>query len=240
MKDGYEISRLKREWLFIELVKGGRKISYDNLSEARVNLSQYEKPDMITKVGDYLIGIEHFEFDKSKTTKKGSADRIKTSESVKSLLRKAKSLPAGERVINTYSLGAGREEWCVSNIKKAFDNHYCKIDSYVKNLAKDFDYDEKYIKMWFFMENMIAMADRYENDDGETVLIAPIFYDGVSDIIKDKPKLDGILMNHGEYLFIIPNDNLTMSAIKEESQRIKRFHTHQSNPRIIDFAVKNQ
>ena len=238
MKDNYEISRLQKNWHFVEFVKSGNRIERDILSEAYANLTSYERPDLVTHVREYVIGIEHFEFDKSKLTKKGSADRIKTSAVQKRLLHMVSKLNIGDVIHEAYSLGLGDENRCLVNIKQIFDNHYDKIDDYVKNIIRGFNCTRERVKIWFFMENMIAMPDFY--DDGRSLTaLAPLFYRGFVGIFENKPKLDGIIMNMDKYLYIVPNNSETISLIKKESERISQFYIHRSNPHVVDFVGKN-
>jgi hypothetical protein len=116
-----------------------------------------ESPDIIAKKGNDVIAIEHFRFDCSKNTRKGSSDKQK--------LGKRKNL-AGN-IYHYIVEGNYSYDYMMKNVNKSFIKHYEKIPRYKENMIKDRTIDSSTnLKTMFLIEDMSMFGSNVKTNTG--------------------------------------------------------------------------
>lgn len=127
----------------------------------------FEQPDMILKLDDKVLAIEHFEFDASSSSKKGSFDKRKLAERNRefdNLVLNSnisdKPLVATKSVDCIYSA-----EHYIRNFKSVFEKHLAKVTDYKAHLLNEGivkQVDD--IIMCFFIVDTTPLGSRYLED----------------------------------------------------------------------------
>jgi len=211
--------------------KDGDAIVYYSISQKEFttmiqNMGRYERPDILSIYNNKIVGIEHFEFDSYKNTKKGSNYQIQDSlmetkikKEIEERLKKEKSIQVHGKIEGSSTL-----DNYYNNFEKHFKKHYSEIDSYIKNIRENFDCTDKTIEFWFFVEDVSPLGSYFLDKERKMKLLYPIYSDNIITLLKNSPKLKGIILGTyamKEYkLIIINNNKKTLSRFSKEKQNV--------------------
>lgn len=154
-------------------------------------------PDLYCKNNSSIIGVEHFEYDASNISKKGSKERRVVDRVNKDFQKESRlRFQNGHKEFQkTYSLNAdGDIKTLKANFLSGFDKHVKKIDSYNSNLIKKFS--TKKPDIWLLAEDVGSMGLMFHSNylvDGfpETPLL-PVLYKEIQEKIVKAP-IQGII-----------------------------------------------
>lgn len=116
----------------------------------------FEKPDGYAKVGNQVLIIEHFEFDATKKTTKGSTGKRQQVIHEKNFEKEAtEQLKTCDTVKHSQEIATEIScEYYLNNLLEVFTNHYDKIESYKEELRKKGILSESdTVKTLFVIEN---------------------------------------------------------------------------------------
>lgn len=137
------------------------------------NLESFEEPDGFSLIDNTVMIFEHFEFDASKNTKKGSNLRVKLSENRK-LAKKhfdkteAKPLSISNngsffyKVDHSYIKSNASKEYYINNIIKQFVSHCDKRKNYENRIKNELQNNNLTFKECFLIEDKTIFS-RYAN-----------------------------------------------------------------------------
>lgn len=122
-------------------------------------LQNFEQPDGYYIAGNTLYVLEHFEFDSTKATRKGSETRRDNNR----IEREFNSVPpTDEGVVLRNSLNVQQNSNnYIENSLKNMDSHYVKIESYLANL-KSYGLVQDTVKVGFFIEDTTMLGNVYD------------------------------------------------------------------------------
>ncbi len=154
-------------------------------------------PDLYCKNDNSIIGIEHFAYDASSISKKGSKERRAINRVNKVFQEESRaSFRNGHKEFQkVYNLDAnGDIKTLKANFLSGYDKHANKIDSYNGNLIKKFN--TKKPKIWLLAEDAGLMGPMFHSNylvDGyPEIPLLPIFYKDVQNKIVKTP-IEGII-----------------------------------------------
>lgn len=103
------------------------------------SMQGFEKPDIIIPIGEKLLAIEHFEFDASSVTKKGSIDKRELATRNRKFDKLIQEQDSFENplIANGTSDCVYTSENYIKNFKASFASHYEKIADYKKHLVNE-------------------------------------------------------------------------------------------------------
>ena len=209
------------------------------------NIGEYERPDILSIFGNKIVGIEHFEFDSYKSDRKGSDFRIKHNilekgfqKEINEKLKESDSVTVRGRIESTCSL-----DNYFMNFKKNFEEHYKKIDSYIKHIEEDYG-NNKEISICFFAEDVTPLGN-YFMDRKKSMnpwLLNPLYSDEIIDLLKKSPKVKYLITGAyamKEYkLTIIKNTKDVLDRFKKERTKISEDDYLSFSPQTTGFAMK--
>ena len=148
-----EYSNLKNNYLCVDptIIHYGYSYFTENeLKRLFHELKDFECPDMYANLDDYVVLLEHFEFDATKE-KKGM-EGIKSENNLKREIERCTKY----NVLHVANVGCNiTKEDFQRNFEKHFISHYEKINSYHEKLRIDIVQKDKEIRNGFFIENQI-------------------------------------------------------------------------------------
>lgn len=160
-----------------------------------MSIAHFDKPDIVIGDEKFIYFFEHFEFDSSLNTKKGTKMRKEEAKVNREFDRfveeKMKTTTSDEPIYkrDTYKTNRSIENY-VKNFKRNFLNHYQKIDEYRENakvhaLKQDYEFG-------FVIENKSNMPDVVLDDDGKTALLLPIHIPELKQLLSDSADIKNI------------------------------------------------
>jgi|GEM_PF-3705205 len=165
----------------------------------KAQIIMFEKPDLLVVLDDFIIGVEHFKVDSSKTTRKGSKYKSKYNDN--HFNGQFESLSNNLGVDNKYSIKTEKistdlkYNQLLENTISNFDNHYKKITGYKKNIKEKLKI-KKNIKIIFFIEYDVIFPSFIEDESNK---YRAVFPDNDKEFIKyleDKDLLDGLIFHY--------------------------------------------
>ncbi len=142
---------------------------YPNLDEKELvsflnKIEPFDRPDGYALIGNEVMIFEHFEFDASKHTKKGSSYREKkymVDKTTNKLLNNATYIQFGENEQSFYEYRSITSEinfeanykFYINNLMKIFKSHCLKIKSYEQNIIHYLKINNLVFKKCFFIED---------------------------------------------------------------------------------------
>jgi len=158
----------------IHFVNKADKEMVEQIISKIYNMEPFEKPDMILKLDDKLLAIEHFEFDASSLSRKGSLDKRKLAGRNRSFDKMIEEADVkSDPVYFTTSVNCSYTAAdYILNFKTVFENHLSKVEVYKsrlisENKAKNIDD----IIMCFFIVDTTPLGCYY-NEDGLKSFVA--------------------------------------------------------------------
>lgn len=130
-------------------------------------LIQSESPDIYAVHNNTVLLIEHFEFDSSKSNKKGSLYKRENAR-IDRKFDNIKLIDTNpEILIHDVIHGEPSFKNLKNNLLKTFDNHYIKIPDYINNLINIGILDDnKSLKTAFFIEDTSPLGNIYIDNHG--------------------------------------------------------------------------
>lgn len=200
----------------------------------------YDAPDMYNKIENDVLIVEHFEFDASIRSKKGSQYRQNESRVNSKFNHLLNSLKKGN--IN-HSCSIKHEcsaEKYINNLKHNFNQHYAKIDSYINNLkTKGIIKETTKTKICFFIEDVTCLGS-YVLEKGQPKSIVLLYIKQFLDLLDNSPKVDYIFYGgfngNTDWLWFMSRENIIEFRNKEIDLDTSEFF-YFPNPQSIAFAT---
>jgi hypothetical protein len=187
-----------------------------------MNVAQFDRPDIVIGNDKFTYFFEHFIFDSSKNTKKGTEMRkedAKISRDFNSYINESLSIAPKDTVIkrDTYVSNRSVKDY-VGNFKRNFVSHYNKLNDYKKH-AKVEDLNMPF-EFGFVIENTSNLPDIVLNDNDQTQLLLPIHLKELLNLMMNCPEIKNIFYithsNMSEYsVFYFRNESSFYEDIKE-------------------------
>lgn len=191
-------------------------------------IEPFEQPDMILPIDDKVLAIEHFEFDASSSSKKGSLDKRKLAERNREFDKLVINTKVSKYpVVSTNSVDCTySSENYIKNFNSVFENHLSKVAEYkihlvTENKAKSVDD----IIMCFFIVDTTPLGCYYQ-EDGLKTFVALQVAECLDQVSKAK-EIDCFFFG---YFDGVKNSMEFISNCPEVVQLVKDI-------RVIDFKV---
>lgn len=113
------------------------------------------RPDAIAYKNDDLLLIEHFEFDNSKATKKGSKQHLADVESYREKSKTINDLGVIEQEVKRNG------KYFIENFSLQFNKHYPKIGEYRETVEQQLGKTFKNVKTMFVIEDSSPLTSVY-------------------------------------------------------------------------------
>lgn len=170
------------------------------------NLILRDKPDLYSETSNAIWGIEFFEIDNSKTTRKGSTLKKQHEETKNFLLKTSKN----NSVINTEKLNVKFSFYDYKkNFYKTFNEHYQKHKVYIDNLVS-INQKNKKIYHAYFIEDTTIFGN-YIQKGLEMSLILPFHSRNILKFLKRKTDIDYFFFrsvnSYDKTIYIIENSS---------------------------------
>lgn len=121
-----------------------------------------KRPDAYAVIEDDILLLEHFQFNNTKVTKKGSEQHKVAAKSEQEFKRKL--VKDGDfAVLNEYVERNGKSY--IENFQTQFNSHYNKINDYKAEIQKQLKKDFKNIYIGFLIEDASSLGSIYLNKD---------------------------------------------------------------------------
>lgn len=165
---------------------GFHAISAEDCNKMFQQLVPFERPDMYAELDDKIIILEHFEFDASRSTRKGMKGRAEESM----LEKRLQSLPTdGTMHIDGTRYEMSLQYW-QENCERTFHNHYQRIDVYKEHVASQTRDNKKPIFVGFMIEQELSPIVNI----GRSIEELPYFMTTqFAEVIQESPKVDFLL-----------------------------------------------
>ena len=193
----------------------------------------FDRPDGFCKKDNSVLIIEHFEFDSSNNTKKGSQNR---QEEARISRREHESTDISfirDQINCNYSI-----ENYIKNAKKFFDSHYNNIQEYKKNLKKEkIITDTTEVKTLFCIEDVTALGNYDINERTPVILL---YCDEFIEYVKDCLELDYILCfsSFGQETYTWFASIKNILEYKEKALKKENIKLAELQPQVISTRVK--
>lgn len=158
----------------IHFVNKADKEMVEKIVSKLYSIEPFEKPDMILKLDDKLLAIEHFDFDASSFSRKGSLDRRKLADRNRNFDKMIEEADVTlEPIYFTTSVDCSYTATnYIMNFKTVFENHLSKVEEYKsrlisENKVKNID---DIIMCFFIVDN--TPLGCYYNEDGPKSFVA--------------------------------------------------------------------
>lgn len=199
----------------------------------------HDAPDMYNKIGDEVLIVEHFEFDSSIRSRKGS--QYRKSESIVNQKFEQLFDSRKERDVHysdTIEHRCSAENY-IKNITHNFNQHYSKIDRYIENLKLEgVIKDKTKIKICFFIEDVTCLGS-YVLNNYRPESIVLLYVKQFLDILETSPKVDYIFYGgsngNKDWLWFMSRDNIKEFRKKEIDLNKKEFF-YFPTPQTIGFV----
>ena len=223
------------------------KESFHFLNES--TLIKYERPDFILMGENRIIGVEHFEFDSSRSTRKGSLyrredvrlDKELNDEIDYEMKKKKDELYFGRsgslKITNS-------TEFYLNNLKKHFLSHFDKIDDYIARVKSITQHEDKEIRTAFFIEDTTPLGLRIYAPNNTGHQITRLFeiqeFREMLLLINAQEKLDYLFFIHSESRYLdcvevnsLLSDTCSVSSYPLCEQRV----INTEGPKVFNFKA---
>lgn len=151
-----------------------------------------KRPDAYAVIEDDILLLEHFQFNNTKVTKKGSEQHKVAAKSEQEF--KKKLVKDGDfAVLDEYVERNGKSY--VENFRTQFNSHYNKIDDYKSEMQKQLKKDFKNIYMGFLIEDASPLGSLYLNNNHKMCCLDLLQTKEFLDIFEQSSKLDFALFS---------------------------------------------
>ena len=132
---------------------------------------QSNLPDVIYLGKDFVMGIECFDFDSSKKTRKGSTMRSKNADALRVIQKKIKGIQRPYKLHTPVEVKLSYTNY-VDSLLSAFRTHADKVARYRDALQKK--YPDKKVFLTFYIEDATQVGN-YIKHNGHTEAMNPLF-----------------------------------------------------------------
>lgn len=191
---------------------------------------QSDRPDIIYHNNDFAMGIECFEFDASKKSKKGSNQRCKEKEVDREQNIKLITQYEGKKghIVLEGHIDAGYSfENYSSALVSTFMSHAQSIEKYRKSISDH--YPEKKIYAVFYIDDVTALGNYVKTPKGLQVLY-PLKVKEFLTALSETHNLDYVVLKF-KYEFYVP----MLVILKNEKQYLDMFMDECFNPDTDEF-----
>lgn len=185
------------------------------------NRQSFEEPDGFSLIGNTVMIFEHFEFDASKNTKKGSNLRIEIAKDRNRSIEELNKMEAKEIILpdntiyqvkeyNSYiEIEVSKDDY-ISNLIKQFTSHCDKRKSYETRIKCELQNNNLVFKECFFIEdkNILHCYDIYKN------LFNICLTNEFISIWRQYPEVDYIILGIKNTYFLLSNKLLERHSFK--------------------------
>lgn len=234
--------------------KDGSIITYYELKEETFlkitdpnNIFHYEAPDILSIFDNYIIAIEHFEFDSFSSNRKGSDYKIKENNIKKEIDKEViKSLKKSKSSINHAVIKSSATlENYYNNFQQTFLTHYKKINQYRSKIENDYG-TERDIVMCFFAEDSTPLGNYFLDRESSNNLqpLTPLYSDEIIEMLIKHNKVQYLILGVfalNEYKVIVfKNDKETLKKFKKNRSHINITKNNfvSLEPQITSFHEK--
>lgn len=206
----------------------GDKVLLNSIGHNFNSAQSYERPDILIPIGEQIVAIEHFEFDASSVTRKGSKDKKNQDQRDKEFSKKIdfSDLKNEPLILSCCNETEYLYKNYIKNFFKAFENHYEKIKKYKLNLiSNDLVKNEENIIMCFFIEDTTPLGTYYL-EEGMLKTLDLFLLKEYLDIISRSVELDCVF--YGNYC----GNRLALSFMKISQFNIEYL----KQKKLIDFT----
>lgn len=157
-------------------------------------------PDLFIKLSNMVIAIEHFEFDSTRNTRKGTKNNKCRVENKRTHLHKLKNINhIGDKVNSQFKLSEKSLVNYRENLLRSYRNHYNRIKDYKNNLIKASiaeSFDE--IVMAFLIIDSTTDGNKFFNAiTREVCPLSPLNIKEFRDEMSSSPYVDLLLLGDG-------------------------------------------
>lgn len=201
--------------------------SMSNFADGRT----IKSPDIYARHGGAVIGVEHFEYDCSKKTRRGSAERLGIERANREFLEVAyKAAKHGHDMFETYDIKTNSSVAALKgNFLDGFRRHQRQIDTYKLNLHNAFGANNAPI--WFLAEDVSSMGLNFYThliiDSHPRIPLLPIFYKDVQEEILKSPIAGIIFVSSfpiSQFVVFIANNSSSFDQI------VQHYHFSEDLP----------
>lgn len=141
---------------------------YEPLLANLGRVTPHERPDGYLAAGDTVYIVEHFEFDSSDASRKGSVSRKELTRTKRGF----EAYPVGSPAPFQDELDIAPSIGCyLENASANLRNHYGKLDDYKKRLREHgVINDDTTVRCGFFIEDVTVLGNYYVDDRGQQPL----------------------------------------------------------------------
>lgn len=186
------------------------------------NRQSFEEPDGFSLIGNTVMIFEHFEFDASKNTKKGSNLRMKLSENRKSAKKyfdKSEAKPLSllnngnyfYKVNHSYIKSNASKEDYINNLIKQFTSHCDKRKNYETRIKNELQNYNLIFKECFFIEDKTIFSYYAHSRTPFNICLTNEFIS----IWKEHPEVDYIILGIENTCYLL--SNLLLQKLNFES-----------------------
>lgn len=177
--------------------------SCDRRKDACFPFAAFERPDILFDGGEFVLGIECFDFDASlKSSKNGSSQYFEEAQADKRINEKYKKFRAVSDSNVTISESVNVQlslKSCVDTLLQNFDKHSRNIERYRQNIRRIFPGKDTYLA--FYITDTTAMGN-FISVDGRLRPISPLLIPQFIDAISHAPGLDYIVTNTKDFYHV--------------------------------------
>jgi hypothetical protein len=187
-----------------------------------MGIAQFDRPDIVIGNDSFTYFFEHFIFDSSKNTKKGTEMRkeeARVSRDFDTHVNESLKKSPDKTVISrdTYISERSIQNY-ISNFRRNFSNHYKKLEDYKKHAKVD-ELKMPY-EFGFVIENTSNLPDIILNENDNTQVLLPIHLKELLELLKKSPEIKNIFYithsNMSKYsIFYFRNEATLFREIKE-------------------------
>ena len=176
-------------------------------------------PDILFEGDDFILGIEDFEFDASKKTKKGSKLRIAELNAKEQLRQNRLSTTTKPTTVEALvDVNFSYEDY-VNSLLIAFKNHAKNINSYRESIKRLYP-SKKHIFLAFYIEDITAIGNYIATPEG-TKAMCPIFIKDFLDTLSHTSGLDYIIAcvqdTYTYTIHFIKNSSVNLSELYKKA-----------------------
>lgn len=199
------------------------------------NIQTFEKPDMFSIIEDYIVPIEHFEFDCGTKNRKGSKFKKDQGTFEKSIIEKIDTSSSIEE-IQPINISISAKQY-INNLSDVFNNHYKKINSYLDNIKKEYN-KFKITNVWFFIEDSLPFVPTYKDKE---ILLFEIKQ--FIDILENSANLGGIIykvnIKGTPTIYMLKNNKTTIINLRKNEIDLQKISLTFPNISIIGLVEDN-
>lgn len=215
------------------------KVIIEKIKGLISKMQKYEKPDIIIEDEDKIIGIEHFEFDSSINSKKGSEFRIKEYRINKSIEDKIDVIKnekyKNHNVISTSNSLNNYNNNFIRNYKI----HYKKVNDYISRIEKKFNKSRDNIQVIFFAEDVNVFGNVYKDEQDIIKPLYPFYSSDVIELLKNSNDIKYLIIGMDYFdkkiIYILENEIEILEQIKKDAYKIKEDEYVKMNVSVHDY-----